>query len=86
MTKVTVLGEEPTENKLTKIEFVKSLSGFLEIENFDKDNDAPPKRYNYIELICLNYGSGFDLMFAFDDLDERNAGCLFLGHFNDGVV
>ena len=45
-----------------------------------------PKEYNFIDLICKNYLSGYDLMFAYNNADNRSVGVLCIGHFNDGVV
>ena len=45
-----------------------------------------PKDYNFIDLICKNYLSGCDLMFAYNFADKRELGVLYIGHFNDGVV
>ena len=39
--------------------------------------------WDEIRLLCRNYrGSEFDLMFASDEDFQ----CLYLGHFNDGIV
>lgn len=80
MTKVIILGQEPKEEKKKPIQFVKSLSSMLNIQN----SIESPKNYNHIELICRKYNSEYDLMFAYNK--DRSNGCLFLGHFNDGVV
>jgi hypothetical protein len=45
-----------------------------------------PKEYNFIDLICKNYLSGCDLMFAYNLADKRELGVLYIGYFNDGVV
>ncbi len=45
-----------------------------------------PKEYNFIDLICKNYLSGYDLMFAYNYADNRSSGVLCIGYFNDGVV
>lgn len=49
-------------------------------------NVIKPNTFNYIELICSNYASGNDLMFAYGDPSERYKGILFIGKWNDGVV
>lgn len=79
MTKVTILGKSQGEEPKKKIEFIKYLSigGDLCSASFD------PSHFKNIELICAGYGQ-YDLMFAYDC--DRNSGCLYLGHFNDGVV
>lgn len=79
MTKVIILGDSPTENK-KKIEFMHYLN---EDGTIYAINTAP-SQYENIELISLNYGETFDLMFAYDY--DRLEGTLFLGKFNDGVV
>lgn len=82
-TKVTILGRtEAVNHELKKIEFVKSLDEELYIAEYVCHS---PSIWGNIELICSNYkGTGFDLMFAYDN--DRQKGVLFIGHFNDGVV
>jgi len=79
MTKVTIYGEVPDKKELKKIEFIKCLD-FNEIA----DAETEPSEWENIELICRKYTS-FDLMFAYDG-GKRSDGCLYLGHFNDGIV
>ena len=45
-----------------------------------------PSDFNFIELICREYQSGSDLMFAYDDPNKRENGMLYIGKFNDGVI
>lgn len=80
MTKVTILGQEPKEKELKKIEFVKDI-----LENGSWfDSCYNPQAWKYIDLICLNWrGSNLDLMRVYDDSTN---GALVLGHFNDGIV
>ena len=82
MTKVIILGEQPEKKELKPIEF----SFILGIDNNIVEPRLAPKNYSNIELICKNYLSkqSVDLMFAYNKV--RNEGCLYLGHFNDGVV
>lgn len=80
-TKVIILGREPKKEK-KKIEFSKCLTRHY---TFDLAF-MPPNFYKYIELICLNYTNGLDLMFAYNDQNKRDTGALYLGKFNDGVV
>jgi len=80
MTKVIILGQEPENKELKPIEFVKCLYSDLEFSS----DCSPPKVWRNIELICKNYATKFDLMFAYDE--DRSNGILYLGHFNDGVV
>lgn len=79
MTKVTIIGEATPIEKKKPIEFVSSIhSNSLEIAVI-----KPYEWYN-IELICKNYGCGYDLMFAYGN--RREGGIAYLGYFNDGVV
>jgi hypothetical protein len=79
MTNVIILGEKPQKGK-RKIEFTKYLNRDL---NFD--SACSPSQWENVEFICENYcDNGLDLMFAYDE--DRDKGCLFLGHFNDGIV
>jgi hypothetical protein len=80
MTKVKILGQEPKEEK-KPIEFKKALMIDFEIK---EDPSLKPVDYSDITLICLNYGGGLDLMFA--ENNATGANCLYLGHFNDGIV
>ena len=84
MTKVTVLGQEPKEEKKLKpIEF-KEQCNYNEWHHVQ----FKPKEFAYIELISKSFVDkndiNLDLMFAYDG--RRSDGMLFLGHFNDGVV
>lgn len=80
MTKVTILGQEPKEEKeLKPIQFMKV------IHEEDLKITTPtcrPNDWDNIELI--GRGKGYDIMYAYDH--DRNKGRIFLGHFNDGVV
>ena len=80
MTKVIILGQEPEKKELKPIEFKLKLDsnhGFTSCF-------GSPKKWENIELICKNYSTQYDLMFAFDS--NRQYGMLYLGHFNDGVA
>ena len=79
MTKVTIIGEATPIQKNKPIEFVKTIST-LSIYN----SQAITYMWKNIELICKNYGDGFDLMFAYNY--NREDGIAYLGHFNDGIV
>ena len=79
MTKVTIIGRATPIEKKKPIEFVDSI-GLLGICNAR----AVPHKWDNIELICNNYGNGFDLMFAYNS--NREDGVAYLGHFNDGIV
>ena len=79
MTKVTIIGEATPIQKKKPIEFVKSI---------DVDTNPPTRSsanmWNNIELICKDYGDGYDLMFAYNKI--RSDGIAYLVHFNDGIV
>jgi len=85
MTKVIILGDQAEQKKeLKKIEFVSALTPKYVIGAAV----VRPDIYKNIELVCRDYddsqSGSMDLMFAYDD--NRNYGCIYLGHFNDGVV
>ena len=78
--------------KVTVIDSTKEIKGkivFSKVISASGDclcASMSPHSYDNIELIVMNYnGSGYDLMFAFDN-DKISQGTLYLGHFNDGVV
>jgi len=52
----------------------------------DEDGIFLPSTFKYIELICQGYMAKFDLMFAYNDPDNRGNGLLVVGKFNDGIV
>jgi len=85
MTKVTILGQAEDAEPKKKIEFVK----YLRNDKGDSANWVPiaegQKADNWanICLLRLNYNQVFDLMYAFKG---DGMYCLFLGHFNDGIV
>jgi hypothetical protein len=69
------------------IELNRILTADWEIE----DDNASPNIYKYLELICKNYAqydelNYFDLIFAYNDPNNRGRGTLYLGHWNDGVA
>lgn len=80
-TKTIVIGSDQAGNS-APIVFEKML-----YINFNIDKAAGfPSNWNYIELICLDYGGELDLMFAYDDPKYRSEGTLFLGKWNSGKV
>ena len=80
MTKVTILGQEPKEEKKNKINLEFILGEKEMIKCSYKASD-----WKHVELVCFKYGrSDKDLMFCYND--NRNEGGLYLGHFNDGIV
>jgi hypothetical protein len=81
MTKTIVIGEHKDEGAKKLIEFV-----YL-VNPIERDDVVSlPHQWNYIELICKDFASGLDLLFAYNDASERGEGILILGRWNDGVV
>ena len=86
MTKTIILGEQKDKAINKPIEF------FTHIHVVDSDDvsvenvETLPCKWNYIELICKDYAPNLDLMFAYDDADDRSNGILIIGRWNDGVV
>lgn len=87
MTKTIILGEQKDKAINKPIEFFSQLnvleSDSIEIENVATSN---PHHWNYIELICKDYAPNLDLLFAYDDADDRGEGILIIGRWNDGTV
>lgn len=81
MTKVTILGQPQGDEPKKKIEFTHCLLDSV------SETTKKPELFKNVELISKNYlREGVDLMFAYnDDRNDQNA-CLYLGHFNDGIV
>jgi len=82
MTKVIDLTKEAKEEKVLKrIEFVSFLDDNCAIRETTLPNGE--LKWDKLYLLYRNYrGSGFDLMFALNEDFQ----CLYLGHFNDGIV
>lgn len=86
MTKTIVLGEQRDLAVMKPIEF------FTRLDVADHDDVdvnvacSRPHQWNYIELICKNYSPNLDLLFAYNDPNDRGEGILFIGRWNDGVV
>lgn len=86
MTKVIILKETTEELTKIPIKFVRILKedGCWE----DQSSMINPRDFLNIELISRSYTEdNLDLMFAYNK--ERSGNdfcCLYLGHFNDGVV
>lgn len=88
-TKTIVIGENKNLVNQKPIEFDKILSDNLGIWNAKEkiQKKGKPSDYNFIELICKDYGiKNQDLMFAYNDSNNRDEGCLFIGKWNDGIV
>ena len=85
MTKTIILGESAKRSTcLQPIVFTHILNCDRAFSNVT----ILPRAYAYIELICKNYSTEdtWDLMFAYDDPENRKAGVLYVGHWNDGIV
>lgn len=80
MTKTSVFLEDVKEGESKPIEFNMYI---------DPDMGAlMPSRFTPVDWdnVMLMFSSGgYDIMFAWDG-DNVNAGCLYKGHWNDGVV
>ena len=85
MTKVTTLedllkGKQQEEQPKKKpIELVKALDADIQI----KDAATTPTDWNTLVLLEEDYGSGYDLILAYDKIQSTT---VYLGHWNDGVV
>ena len=87
MTKVTIIGHEfKAPKKYTHIKFLQVLNGSYKIDGASDGGWCKPNEWDNIELICKNYSEGKDLMFAYDDIDYRSDGVLYIGYFNEGTV
>lgn len=84
-TKTIVIGEKHTKREQVPIK----LHGYLtEDMELSTNQHNKPSYFAYLELICKNYGmeDNTDLIFAYDNPDDRSGGVLFYGKWNDGVV
>lgn len=80
-TKTIVIGSVKSAPK--SIEFERILESTLNVT----PSCSEPSDYKFIELIVKDYAQGYDLMFAYDDPENRTAAsALFLGQWNDGIV
>lgn len=87
MTKTIIIGKEnlPPQNK--RIEFIYVAVGpNLNSIEIQKTITRKPSDYKYIELITRNYANDLDAMFAYNNPKNREAGMLYFGKWNDGVV
>lgn len=84
-TKVTILGEQPIEQEKKKIEFVTAITITDGVIRSYEPKHAP-HLWGEVVLLSRKYHKGeYDLMFA-HDFNNKGMGCLYLGHFNDGIV
>jgi hypothetical protein len=87
MTKCIVLGETPKDVKKKPIQLIYAVERVHENDRMYSEKPILDiSIWDNIELVCRKgaYYS-LDIMFAYQDGD-RNSGCLYLGHWNDGVV
>jgi hypothetical protein len=100
MTQCIVLGEQELVGK-APIQFTYCLITDSVYKANPEDNHCcemlptndTPTQYDNIELICKCYTAGenrngpyYDLMFAYHDGENRSAGTIYLGYWNDGIV
>ena len=88
MTQCTILGgPKMKEQKKKPIEFIWVVTN-EKLANTAKQVDnacGKPNQFAHVELVQQASSKDyFDVMFAYDQ--NRNDGCLYLGHWNDGVV
>ena len=86
MTKTIVLGEQRDLAVMKPIEFFTLIT----VADHDEVDYEPirskPYELNYIELVSKNYAPNIDLLFAYNDPNDRGSGLLIIGRWNDGFV
>ena len=86
MTKTIVLGEQREQTVKKPIEFFTLIT----VADHDEVDYEPirskPYEFNYIELVSKNYAPNIDLLFAYNDPNDRGSGLLIIGRWNDGFV
>lgn len=80
MTKVSVLGEEPKEKELKKIELFHCLQNKGDGMYPVISSSIDLREYYEVILISKNYTEGVDVILA---KHERYGDCLFTGKWND---
>lgn len=79
--------KEPVEvKKITftrAIIFLGSPTQGIQISSGDDYPTHTPDYWEHVSLLCTEYYYEYDLMFAWD---RQEKGCLYLGHWNDGVI
>lgn len=83
-TKIIVIGEENKTESYKKS--IKLISFWSHPREIGFDSEAKPCEYNYVELVAKEYFAGLDLIFCYNEPNRRGDGCLFIGHWNDGVI
>lgn len=89
MTKVSVFGEQHIQPKeLKKIEFVKWLNGYDRLYKLQEAGICTnPSKWGEVCLLAKRYQrGGYDLIFARGVIEGEFRTCIYLGHWNDGVV
>ena len=85
MTNLIVLGQknQPVKNPIVFY----SLINIMGSDDVDVEPSvSQPCAWNNIELVCKDYSSNLDLLFAYNNPDRRSDGVLIIGKWNDGVV
>lgn len=86
MAKCIILGENPQEiPPQKKIKLDKFLAGPASNPNLARVSTQADS-YQYLELVTKGYWKGVDLIFVYNDPDNRSNGILCLGEWNDGIV
>ncbi len=85
-TQINIIGKHQQDKvKKIPIEFKYALnqvkSNYPDILRPTTTREDSPKDYNFIDLICKNYLSGCDLMFAYNLADKRELGVLYIGSY-----
>ena len=90
MTKTIVIGKEKTNTSLNPIKFDEVLCSSNCLSETDfvvTKSTMKPHVYRFVELICKDYSPGHDLMFAYNNENNRAIDSwLYIGHWNDGVT
>lgn len=88
MAKIIVIGEPENQEPPKKpIKILRVLDSRLNsVEVYDPTAKNELRKAKYIELIAKNYITGHDLIFVYDDPQNRGQGTLYTGNWNDGVV
>jgi hypothetical protein len=84
--KIIVIGEE--NKTVSQKKPIEILSAWSAPESIRPINESRLNihDYNFVELVAKDYLAGFDLIFCYYDTRKRGDGCVFLGHWNDGVL
>ena len=79
-TKISILGEEPTEKK--KLKPIEAIACIQAGKNGDLYySDYSLTKNNELKIIKVNYSA-----YPFDCIIINDDGAIFIGHFNDGIV